>query len=168
MKTKSIEWSYPSSTNAVRFGHRKTGCWTVQTRSGDDAPVSLFGHPDPAVAFRNALPLPYPWWETWMRYMDSVFHEHFFPCAMVESQSSIRRFPQPVWMPVSHGRTELGSVLANGYFDEGTSYDGHKNWLIVRPAVTIFPGLRHFAAGDAYHVSIAWLNQLADLGHQAA
>lgn len=35
-KTKRVEWAYPTSTNAVKFGFGKVGCWVVQTieRSG--------------------------------------------------------------------------------------------------------------------------------------
>jgi hypothetical protein len=63
-KTKSVEWSYPTSGNAVRFRFRDTGCWTVETMTkGAALPVAVAAFLDKgeAISFaRRSLP-DVPW-----------------------------------------------------------------------------------------------------------
>jgi hypothetical protein len=69
---KSLEWSYPSSDNASRFGFAKTGCWTVQRTYSHPqhsvSPVALSGHADRSAALSAARMMPEPWSETFRHY----------------------------------------------------------------------------------------------------
>ena len=51
--TKSVEWSYPTSPNAERFGHKKTGCWTVHVGRKT---VAAFTSEGAAVVYARTLP----------------------------------------------------------------------------------------------------------------
>lgn len=44
MKTKSIEWAYPSSSDARKFCAAKSGCWVVCIAKDNGEPVSVSGH----------------------------------------------------------------------------------------------------------------------------
>lgn len=47
MKTKTVQWSYPTSDNAKQFGFFRTGCWTLETIEGNNPPEALQGfHPE--------------------------------------------------------------------------------------------------------------------------
>lgn len=41
---KRIEWSYPTSDNATKFGFCTTGCYTVETSTRCGIPVAESGH----------------------------------------------------------------------------------------------------------------------------
>jgi len=61
MKTKLVQFSYPSSDNASRFGFAKLGCYTVETWELPDAPVAIAGYYNKADAMAHAETLPEPW-----------------------------------------------------------------------------------------------------------
>lgn len=42
-KLKAINWSYPTSPNAIRFGFASTGCYTVSIIRGNTPPVAQAG-----------------------------------------------------------------------------------------------------------------------------
>jgi hypothetical protein len=56
---KIVEWSYPSSPNAVRFGMSKTGCHTLHTANVDFVPFdghkTVSGHATFAEAVREGI-----------------------------------------------------------------------------------------------------------------
>lgn len=60
MKTKSLDWSYPTSTNAVRFGF-KAGCWTICQQQFGHFPIALkgFATRQEALAFAGSLAIPW-------------------------------------------------------------------------------------------------------------
>lgn len=58
-KYKLIEWSYPSSPNADRFGF-KDGCWTVEIVTGG-LPRAISGHANRLEALAIAQKMPLPW-----------------------------------------------------------------------------------------------------------
>lgn len=60
MTTKSVSFSYPSSQNAVRFGH-KAGCFTVELSYSGKPPVALCGFSTLAEALSHAEGLDFPW-----------------------------------------------------------------------------------------------------------
>lgn len=59
--TKRIEWSYPSSGNATRFGLANYGCYTVETVAGNEPPSAVAGFLTLAEARAHAETLPFPW-----------------------------------------------------------------------------------------------------------
>jgi hypothetical protein len=67
MKTKhnfkSIEWSYPTSTNANKFGFANDGCYTVEMVDsfGNNLPKAIKGFAtlDEAINYANTLPDEY-------------------------------------------------------------------------------------------------------------
>jgi hypothetical protein len=59
---KTVEWSYPTSPNADKFGRSKTGCWTVELhRAPDGLPRALKGFDSRAEALEYARSLPCDW-----------------------------------------------------------------------------------------------------------
>lgn len=58
MKTKSLDWSYPTSDNAVRFGF-KAGCWTINQYQQGRLPLALrgFATREEAITFAETLTL---------------------------------------------------------------------------------------------------------------
>lgn len=58
---KTIEWSYPTSSNAERLGFKDTGCWSVE-RTGLAAatPVAVRGFQERADALVFAKTMPEP------------------------------------------------------------------------------------------------------------
>jgi hypothetical protein len=60
MTQKSINWSYPSSTNANKFGF-KAGCWTVSVGEQSTPPIAIAGFATAEQAVQFALTLPEPW-----------------------------------------------------------------------------------------------------------
>ncbi|MES2367035.1 MAG: hypothetical protein V4563_14260 [Pseudomonadota bacterium] len=64
MKTKLIEWSYPSSPNAVQFGF-KSGCYTLQTMDTNLVPFDghkiVSAHATIKEARLAGESLPFPW-----------------------------------------------------------------------------------------------------------
>ena len=66
---KSVEFAYPSSTNAECFGYRTTGCWTVDTRAGiNGIPKARCAYPTREEAIAVASSLPHEWHPTWLRF----------------------------------------------------------------------------------------------------
>ena len=66
--TKSVQWSYPSSPNAVKFGFAKTGCYSVEVKKMKTTPgridvewEELRGFSNKAAAVCFAETLPYEW-----------------------------------------------------------------------------------------------------------
>lgn len=62
---KGVDYSYPSSTNAQRFGFAKQGCWTVSLHSPDHTPIALAAFPTEAMAYDFANQHPAPWHPLW-------------------------------------------------------------------------------------------------------
>jgi len=60
MKYKSIDWSYPTSANAERFGFND-GCWTVSVKEPGGLPNADAGFATKAEAIEHAQSLPYDW-----------------------------------------------------------------------------------------------------------
>lgn len=60
---KSVEWSFPSSTNATRAGFSRAGCWTlnVEDPTGRQTPVALASFDTRAQAMETARALPLSW-----------------------------------------------------------------------------------------------------------
>ena len=62
---KLVEWSYPSSPNAVEFGFPKTGCYTLHTANMEFVPFdghkTVGGYATLAEAKRAGESFPYPW-----------------------------------------------------------------------------------------------------------
>jgi len=67
MKTKSLDWSYPTSSNATRFKF-KAGCWTVSENRYGHVPFALrgFATREEAIAFASTLVMP--WHKTTLRW----------------------------------------------------------------------------------------------------
>lgn len=59
--TKTIEWAYPSSDFAKKFGFCNEGCWVVEIRQGLNPPKGISGHGSKLNAFLAAEKLPNPW-----------------------------------------------------------------------------------------------------------
>jgi hypothetical protein len=61
MGTKRIEWSYPTSPNAVKFKFSKVGCWTVELIEGTNPPWVMEGFDtyEKAKAYANTIPEPW-------------------------------------------------------------------------------------------------------------
>lgn len=63
--TKSVEYSYPTSDNAIRFGFEQEGCWTVQRVSRDNGQLrsteAIAGFATLTEALEHARAWPLPW-----------------------------------------------------------------------------------------------------------
>ena len=65
---KAVEWSYPTSPNAERFGF-PSGCWTVEIIDGATLlPRAVAGFADRVSAIRNATKIGVPWYPLWLRF----------------------------------------------------------------------------------------------------
>lgn len=60
MTTKAVSFSYPTSPNALRFGH-KAGCFCVELTYDGKPPVALCGFSTLAEALKHAEGLGFPW-----------------------------------------------------------------------------------------------------------
>ena len=70
---KSVQWSYPTSDNARRFGHRFTGCWTVEIIEYDAEglrlpPVAIEAYQMRKDAMASARTLPNKWDSIFLRF----------------------------------------------------------------------------------------------------
>jgi hypothetical protein len=71
-KLKTVEYSYPSSSNAAKFGFSNSGCYTVETigeHYGSHSipkPVAAFATKDEAVKYAETL--PYEWHPLYLKY----------------------------------------------------------------------------------------------------
>lgn len=62
MKTvKAINWSYPSSGNARRFGFHDAGCWTVSVGEFGQPLKGVAGFAEKPEAIAHAKALPFEW-----------------------------------------------------------------------------------------------------------
>jgi hypothetical protein len=62
--TKRIEWAYPSSENACKFGFSKTGCWVVEIERPLPSmrpPNAVAGFESHAEAKSHGDSMPEPW-----------------------------------------------------------------------------------------------------------
>lgn len=59
--TKTIEWAYPSSDFARKFGFYNEGCWTILIKQGINPPKGVSGHKSKLDAFIAAQKLDNPW-----------------------------------------------------------------------------------------------------------
>ena len=76
MRTKTVEYSYPTSPNAERFGFGNEGCWTVEYNyvSKLPEPIKAFERIEDAVEY--VLGLPEPWSLAFLRYgTERIPHE---------------------------------------------------------------------------------------------
>jgi hypothetical protein len=71
-ETKQIDWSYPSSPNAVNMGFGRVGCWTVSIATGDEPAVAVEGFANLADAVDYAKTLPIPFGYLWRKYEVAV------------------------------------------------------------------------------------------------
>lgn len=62
---KLVEWSFPTSTNAKRFGFEKQGCFTLHVANAEFVPFdghkTVSGHATLAEAKQAGLAFPFPW-----------------------------------------------------------------------------------------------------------
>jgi hypothetical protein len=65
MITKTVEYSYPSSTNADRFGF-KNGCWCVELIPDNGYPKAIKGFESEKEAVDYAVNMPEPWSACWL------------------------------------------------------------------------------------------------------
>lgn len=66
MKTKLVQFAYPSSDHAARFGFAKLGCYVVETQEATEAPQAVAGYYNKAEAIKHAETLPEPWNEMYL------------------------------------------------------------------------------------------------------
>lgn len=66
--TKSVEYAYPSSISATKFGYADKGCWCYETCSGVKPPKAIKGFANKSEAMKYAETQPEPWNETWLRF----------------------------------------------------------------------------------------------------
>lgn len=62
--TKSVEWAYPSSPNAVKYGFAKEGCWVVLLHENDGQAASVvaaYDEDDFTTAVITCDLLPHGW-----------------------------------------------------------------------------------------------------------
>ncbi len=66
---KSVEWAYPSSTTATRFGYSDRGCWVIKAEDpiGDHLPVAISAYSSRDDAL-SAAKLIYRDWSFAFRY----------------------------------------------------------------------------------------------------
>lgn len=60
-RVKSVEWAYPSSDTAKRFGKTRTGCWTVQVGNAGEPMEAITAHAERDSALRHAHALACEW-----------------------------------------------------------------------------------------------------------
>jgi hypothetical protein len=70
-KLKRIEWAYPSSDSAAKFGFPRTGCWVVYVGN-----VRLYGYAFAVSAAVAARSLPEAWDESFVAYMPPALIPH--------------------------------------------------------------------------------------------
>jgi hypothetical protein len=59
--TKSVDYAYPSSTTAGKYGFGRTGCYAVYERKGNQPPRSLAAFSTLDEARQYAETLTHPW-----------------------------------------------------------------------------------------------------------
>jgi len=67
MKTKQLDWSYPTSENANQLGF-PNGCYTVSVSKDGKPAEAVKGFPDQSGAITFARSLPIPFGALWRRY----------------------------------------------------------------------------------------------------
>lgn len=67
---KTVEYAYPTSSNATRLGFGKTGCWCVELANrGNARPQhAVTGHANKEQAIKTAQALPHPWSPLFLRF----------------------------------------------------------------------------------------------------
>lgn len=69
MKTKTVDFAYPTSTVAGRFGYSDTGCYVVGVKASDEAKQrykAAFATKKKAIEYGNTLAIP--WHPLWVRH----------------------------------------------------------------------------------------------------
>lgn len=61
LRAKSVEFAYPTSTNAARFGFSKDGCYTVELGFPGQPAVAVAGFATREEAIAAAKLQPEPW-----------------------------------------------------------------------------------------------------------
>jgi len=59
--TKSVDYAYPTSTTASKFGFGRTGCYAVYERKGNQPPKAIAAFATLDEAKEHAALLPHPW-----------------------------------------------------------------------------------------------------------
>lgn len=65
---KSVEWAYPTSGSAVRFGFNAAGCWVVKLSHGISPSEAVAGYADKADALKHANSLPQPFSRIYLQF----------------------------------------------------------------------------------------------------
>jgi len=87
MKTKTIEYSYPTSPNAKSFGFNDTGCWTVEYNYFNKIPEPVKAFEDIRDAVEFALNLPEKWNHCFLRFgLEHIKDEKLLNAIRLQSQ----------------------------------------------------------------------------------
>jgi len=77
---KSVEWSYPTSSNAQKFKMGKSGCWSLwMIEAKTLLPFSLYGYKTKADAMQAAKEINLPFTNAFFKY-ENIEHserEHY-------------------------------------------------------------------------------------------
>lgn len=65
---KTVEYSYPSSTNAKKFGFYNEGCYSVELMDGIKPPKAIAAFKTKAEAINHAEALPNEWHPIYLKY----------------------------------------------------------------------------------------------------
>lgn len=60
-RVKSVEWAYPSSDTAKRFGKGRTGCWVLQVGNAGEPLEAITAHAERESALQHAHNLAIEW-----------------------------------------------------------------------------------------------------------
>ena len=87
MKTKTVEYSYPTSPNAEKFGFGETGCWTVEILEPGKYPISCTAFEDIRDAINRALEMPEKWNPSFLKYgIDRIKDYRLLDAVMMQSK----------------------------------------------------------------------------------
>lgn len=65
---KTVEYSYPTSPNATKFGFGKTGCYCVKTIKENNPGVAVAAFATEQEAKKHAEALPFEWHWLYLKY----------------------------------------------------------------------------------------------------
>lgn len=88
--SKMVDYAYPTSINAIRFGFGNVGCWVVAKHFRHEteffAPIALSGHATREEAIDAARNVPLPWNPIYIHYHpeDSEAVRHAFTWPLLE------------------------------------------------------------------------------------
>lgn len=68
MTFKCVNFAYPTSRHAHKYGRADTGCWTIEVYDNVTGDKAVSGpYASRAEAEREAEALPEPWWDAYLR-----------------------------------------------------------------------------------------------------